>query len=132
MAHIHTNPDAKKFLNEVLSPPEKIMLAKRFAIVVMIYRKQSYTTIEKVLKVSPVTIAKIRQRMVKGEFNFITSQLPKRKASGIKKEKSIKNNLWLTLDIMLGMGSTSMGKNRWKFLNEIEEKKRKNKKKKIR
>ena len=132
VANIHTNPDAKKFLNEVLSPSEKIMLAKRFAIIVMLYRKQSYATIEKVLKVSPVTIAKIRQGMVKGEFNFITSQLPKTKSLGTRKGMRAKNNLWFALDIMLGMRNTSMGKNRWKFLDEIEEKRREYKNKKIR
>lgn len=126
IANIRTKPNAEKFLNEILTASEKIMLAKRFAIVVMLSKKQSYVTISKMLKVTPKTIAKINRGLDNGEFDFIISQLQKISKSGAGKNAYTNFSIWL--DIVLGMRLPPRGKGRWKFLDEIERKYKKNKK----
>ncbi len=47
-----------KIINELLSPTEKIMIAKRIAIIYLLMKKIDYYNISEVLKVSSETIAK--------------------------------------------------------------------------
>ncbi|MBT3282994.1 hypothetical protein HON59_02650 [bacterium] len=118
IANIHTKPNAEKFLDEILTTSEKIMLAKRFAIIAMLNKEQSYSTIKRILRVSPVTIAKINQELENGEFDFIISQLQKTKNNNTKGKVSESFSIWL--DVMLGIRIPPRGKSRWKFLDEIE------------
>ena len=55
--------DVEKFLDDLLSPTEKVMICKRLAIAVMLEKGYSYETIAGVLRVSPVTIGKIALRL---------------------------------------------------------------------
>ena len=119
IANIQTKPNAEKFLSEILTESEKIMLAKRFAIVVMLSKKQSYATITKILKVTPQTIAKINKELDNREFDFIISQL-KKTSKGAGGKSLFNFSIWL--DVMLGMRLPPQGKGRWKFIDEIAEK----------
>lgn len=47
------------FLDDFLSPPEKIMLAKRLSIALMLAKGYSYDIICEILKVTPSTIASV-------------------------------------------------------------------------
>ena len=54
--------DKKKlqgFINDLYSPTEKIMLAKRLACAVMIAKGNDYESIRRTLRISPPTIAKM-------------------------------------------------------------------------
>ena len=54
--------DKKKlqgFMNDLYSPTEKIMLAKRLACAVMIAKGNNYQSIRRTLRISPPTIAKM-------------------------------------------------------------------------
>lgn len=123
IANVHTKSHSKQFLDEILTSAEKIMLAKRFAIIVMLYRKQSYSSIMKTLKVSQTTVAKINLELKKGEFDFITSQFQKVKVQKIGKRKGKEGNFWVALEILIQAGMPPMGKGRWKFLDELDRKK---------
>lgn len=48
-----------QFLQDLLSPVEKIMLAKRLSIAVMLAKGYDYESIRKTLRVSPPTIAQV-------------------------------------------------------------------------
>jgi len=122
IANIQTKPKAEKFLNEILTVSEKIMLAKRFAIIAMLSKNQSYTTISRILKVTPRTIAKINTNLQAGDFDFIISQLQIITKSTKTGKMSDGFSIWL--DIVLGMKLPPRGKGRWKFLDEIEQKKK--------
>jgi len=50
---------AEEFFNDLLTPTEKVMLAKRLAIAVMLLKGYDYVSIREVLKVSPGTIGAI-------------------------------------------------------------------------
>ena len=122
IANIKTKENSKKFINEILTDAEKKMFAKRLAIIAMLNRKQSYSSIMNTLKVSRETIAKTSTDLKNGEYDFIISQLNKvsnnNSASG-------DSNFSIWLDIMLGMRIPPRGKGRWKFLEEIEQKRKK-------
>lgn len=51
--------EIESFLNEFISPVEKIMLAKRMAIAVLLAKGYDYASIKKILRVTPTTIASI-------------------------------------------------------------------------
>ena len=53
---IRTKNSASEFLNEFLTPTEKIMLAKRLAIGILIAKKCDYRRISQILKVSTATV----------------------------------------------------------------------------
>lgn len=59
IAGLNTTPQVKEFFDELLTPTEKIMLAKRLAISILLYKKYSYEDIVDILKVSPSTIGNI-------------------------------------------------------------------------
>lgn len=50
---------AKELLEDLLTPTEKIMLAKRLAIGVLLVKDYSYQTIQEILRVSKSTIADV-------------------------------------------------------------------------
>ncbi|KKQ24178.1 MAG: hypothetical protein US40_C0002G0009 [Candidatus Roizmanbacteria bacterium GW2011_GWC2_37_13] len=54
-------------INELLSPTERIMIAKRVAIIYLLMKKIDYSNISDVLKVSSTTIAKFHSIMLKGK-----------------------------------------------------------------
>lgn len=63
----HNKEEFQKTLVDLLSPVERIMIAKRIAIVYLLLKKIDYLTICDVLKVSPGTIAKFSLLMEKSE-----------------------------------------------------------------
>jgi uncharacterized protein YerC len=56
------NPQqAQELFDDLLSETEKIMLAKRLAILVMLYKKQSLYFIAQTLHVSSATVARLQE-----------------------------------------------------------------------
>lgn len=55
------------FLNDFLSPTEKIMLAKRFAMAVLLTKGNNYEEIKRILHVTSATIAKMNIHIKYGE-----------------------------------------------------------------
>jgi len=53
-----------EIINELLSPTERIMVAKRVAIIYLLMKKINYENIADVLKVAPATIAKFHKIMI--------------------------------------------------------------------
>lgn len=54
-------------MNELLSPTEKIMIAKRVAIIYLLMKNIDYLMISDVLKVSSTTISKFHSILIKGK-----------------------------------------------------------------
>jgi uncharacterized protein YerC len=59
-AQIRTKERAEKLLSDLLTPTERVMLAKRLAIAYMVFKGYDYRTISRVLKVSLATVARIK------------------------------------------------------------------------
>ncbi|MEK7132623.1 MAG: Trp family transcriptional regulator [Patescibacteria group bacterium] len=59
----------KARVRSILTSTERIMLAKRLAIITMLERDQSYYRIEQTLNVSGSTIGRLHKRLVAGDFD---------------------------------------------------------------
>src|SRR3989344_7439228 len=69
----------RAFVEELLTPTERIMLAKRLAIVYMLAEGRSYYRIVKTLGVSISTVKRLHEQVLKGRYTAIER--------GFKKEK---------------------------------------------
>lgn len=59
MADAKTPKETENLLNDLLTPTEKIMLAKRLAIALLLLRGYDYSTVRQILKVSYGTISRV-------------------------------------------------------------------------
>ncbi len=111
----------KMFLDGLFTESEKIMIAKRFAVIVMIKYGYDFFVIQKTLKLSMTTIYKISEKMNNGEYGFIMDQIPK----GTFVNKKTKNNpFWSYIETLLEMRMPpKVGKGRWRGFYKATESK---------
>jgi uncharacterized protein YerC len=119
IALIKTQKTAENFINELLTPSEQIMIAKRFAAIVMIERGYSYSKIMDTLKISRGTVASISRKRDAGCFKYICESI--KKAKNKKKVVRQEKDFWDSLEIIIMAGMPQMGKGRWKRFNEATE-----------
>lgn len=104
--------EVESLLEDLLTPTEKIMLAKRLAIAVLLTKGYPYETIREIIHVSTPTIAMVSLSLkYKGRgFKAFASQI-------LKEEKN--NEFWDKVeDLVLGaLGSVKGGKG-WRYLRE--------------
>lgn len=103
---------AELFLSELLGVEEKIMIAKRLAIIVMIHEKHSLYRVAQTLSVSSATAEKIKRRLTAGEYTNIIKLLKKNKTGYI--------SILETIDSILHVGGILphySGKDRLKNLS---------------
>mgnify|MGYP001774263573 CR=1 FL=1 len=74
--------EIKEFLVDLLTSQERVMLAKRIKVAKLLLEKKNYREIEKELKVSHATIAKIAFWLLEGGKGF------KKMAQRVKKSKN--------------------------------------------
>ena len=73
---LHAKSQASNFFEEFLTPTERIMLAKRLAIGVLLAKKYDYQDISKVLHVSKGTIGNVSSRYKYGnEFHKVIDKI---------------------------------------------------------
>lgn len=121
---IRTSADADKFLSALLTPAERLMLAKRFAVIFMLEHGCSSMVIAKTLKISPTTVLKINDDREEGIYNFIIQRIPKKKISA-KTTTAKDHDFWTELDKFLrvgGMMPPIAGRGRWRHLYKMTEK----------
>lgn len=118
IVNVRTSADADKFLSALLTPAERLMLAKRFAAIFMLERGYSYGVIAKTLKISQTTIAKIENNKKEGVYDFIVRHIPKKPAVVGKK-----SSFWSDLEQFLLVGGIMppMGRGRWRNVYKMTE-----------
>lgn len=72
-----TVTDTEAILNELLGREEKMMLAKRFAIIALLWQKQSLYSIAQKLHVSSSTVARINTRYRLEKYDHILDSFEK-------------------------------------------------------
>jgi len=94
----------KFFLNDFLTRTEKIMLAKRFAVIYLLSKDVPTSYIAEALCMSPATISRMSIKYDTGRYSSLL--------------KTIKNdNIWGILEKILKAGlPPRAGRGRWKFL----------------
>ncbi len=81
VAHTKSALETGLILQEVLGKEERVMVAKRIAIIVLIAEGRSLYNIANVLKVSPATAEKIKKNLDSGSYDSILKKLGKSKKS---------------------------------------------------
>lgn len=116
-----TSGEVVDFLNDLLSPVEKIMMAKRVTVAFLLLEdKYTYGEISKVLKVSKGTIAKIHAVFALQGNGY-------RKTLGdILKRKTAKSALLELLDILTPLPPKGVNIGEWKKKKRESRRKREN------
>jgi len=115
---LNSKREVSDFFDEFLTPTEKIMLAKRLAINVLLAKGFEYREISEILRVSSTTITSVSDKYKYGKtINKITQTL-------INKEGI--EDFWLEIaEAFTSMGTVgTKGASGWKYLNKEIKKKR--------
>lgn len=96
------------FIEELFTPTEKIMFAKRLAGLLMIAQNISPYKISKTLRLSFSTTAQMQTDVENNKYPSITKIIQKKKD---------RERFWMELEVFVRMGMPEMGKNRWKWLD---------------
>ena len=113
IASLKGSSEIRGFLNEILTPTERVMLAKRSAIVLMLRKRYSFLAIRRTLKVSPSTVARFWKMTKIRSFQFLLKEMR-------RKEKQKK--FWDELEKLLRMGMPPIGRGRWANVYRMLEK----------
>lgn len=106
-----TLDDVSLFINDLLTPTEKIMLAKRLTIALLLKKGYSYGEIMGILKVSQGTVARVKETVRYGGKGY-HQVLDK-----ILKEEAVMNFLEKVDNLFLGMIPTyGKGSGMWREL----------------
>lgn len=74
-----SSKETTNFLSELLGYEERIMLAKRLAVIVLLVEGKSLYQISELLKVSSATGDTIKRKLIRGDYNHILKILGKSK-----------------------------------------------------
>jgi len=121
---IKSKGEADEFISDLLTPTEKIMLAKRLAIAFLLEKNYDYRAIQKLIRVSAGTIASVNLTLHLGSTgykNLISKIVKEEKIAGIFDTAIIK--------LLSAPAALERGHGTWTYLKDkAEEQKRKNKK----
>lgn len=96
----------KFFLNDFLTRTEKIMLAKRFAVIYLLSKDLPFSYISDSLCMSPTTISRMSLKYELGKYSALLNTI-----------KTKDENIWKILEKILRAGlPPRAGRGRWKFL----------------
>lgn len=99
---------SKIFLEDFLTPTEKVMFAKRFAVICLLDRGVPVSYIWTALSMSPATVQRMSHKYESGKYNSLRKT--------IKREDGA---VWNILEKILRAGLPPIaGRGRWKFLYE--------------
>ncbi len=107
----HNRNVAKVVTEEFLTETERLMLAKRLAIVMMLNEEISYYRISRTLAVSTSTIKRLHTELLNENFSATLK---------LANNKKGRENFWKALETILQAGMPPRGKGRWGFLNKIK------------
>lgn len=124
LVEIKNRDEADEFISSLLTPTEKIMLAKRLAIAFLLEKNYDYRTIRNVIKVSASTIASVNSIRLYGSEGY------KKQISKIIEEEELIGLLEESVNKVLSAPSSlERGKGTWTYLKQVSERRKgKNKK----
>jgi len=119
---IKNKKEAEEFFNDILSPTEKIMLAKRISIALLLVKKYDYRAIRRILHVSSPTIADVSASL------RYTGKGYKQIVEKLLEEEAIKDFLLSVVEGIASLGSVGgKGSGDWRQLKIAIRKRRREK-----
>ena len=103
-------PQGIHLLEELLTPSEQIMLAKRLAALFLLAENIPPYRVSRLLKLSSSTAAQFAQEIEEGKHKNITR---------VVRKKQDRDTFLASLETVLRAGMPERGKNRWKWLDEL-------------
>lgn len=105
-----THSHAENILNELFTPTEKIVIAKRLGIAVLLKKGYQYNTIQQVLRVSRPTIAHINTQLkyTANGLNYFTEE--------IIKDQKLSEYINTIVESVLKGFSLTKGSGVWKYI----------------
>ena len=94
---------------ELITPTERVMLAKRLAIMLMLERGYSFNIIQKTLKVTPQTIVRFWKITKQGSHKPVIKEISFSKA---------KKDFWRELEKLILLGMPPRGR-QWQLMRRI-------------
>ena len=113
VAELKTKEEIKGFLRELLTPTERVMLAKRLAIILMLKKGYSFKAVEKTLKISSSTSLRFWRSLKTKPFVFLLKDMKKREA---------RKKFWEELERLSRFGLPPRGRGRWANVYRMLEK----------
>lgn len=120
---IKSREDADQFISDLLTPTEKVMLAKRLAIAFLLEKGYDYRTIQKIIRVSAPTITSVnivRQYGSEG-YRKLVSKI-------IKEEKLIEFFENAVSKLLSAPAALEKGSGTWSYLKDKVDEEKKNRK----
>ncbi len=116
---IRSFQDAQNLADDLFSPTEKIMLAKRLAIAFLLMKNYPYREISKLLRVSVTTIASVNLSLKYGRKGYIVT------LERISKEEQLEGFFASIAEKLLSIpASSGKGSGAWRYLrNEVRKSK---------
>lgn len=110
--HARTKRDARVLLNELLTDTERVMLAKRFAVIAMLAHGYSFQQIQRLLLVSPDTVGRLWRDIKNGSHSTLIQYA---KNNPRKLEQGI---VLRFIEELIEAGMPPYGKGRWTHFNK--------------
>jgi len=98
-------------IEELFTSTEQILFAKRLAAIFMLAQHVTPFHVSRMLNLSPATTAILQTALLRGKYPHIEE---------LVKNNRVKEQFWAELEVLVRLGMPEMGKNRWKWLNEIK------------
>lgn len=115
---VKNGKDAQILANDLFTPTERIMLAKRLAIAFCLMKGYEYREISKLLRVSLTTIAAVNMTLKYGSNGYKTI------LERINKEERLEGLFKNIADKILATGSYGKGSGTWRYLRAEVQKSR--------
>lgn len=117
--NVKKKDEAEQLISDLLTPTERIMLAKRLAIAFLLEKGYEYRTIRNILRVSSPTIAGVSHALKYGSHGY------KKLITQILQEESIKKFLEEAVIKLVSMpAAATKGGGSWRYLKtELEKNK---------
>ena len=113
LVEIKSNKEADEFISDLLTPTEKIMLAKRLAIAFLLEKGYDYRTIQKIIRVSAPTITSVNTARKYGSEGY------KKLVAKIIREEKLISFFDETVEKLLSIPSElEKGSGAWSYLRE--------------
>lgn len=121
---IKNKEEADQFLSDLLTPTEKVMLAKRLTIAFLLEKGYDYQAVQKIVHVSTATIASVnlsRQYGSKGYTTLLTKITKEENLSALFDDAVSK--------FIAAPAALEKGQGTWSYVKQVVEKKQKKRKK---
>ena len=127
LARLTSPASVKEFLQSLLSYTERVMLAKRIAIAILLSRGHTYESIDRTLKVSKATVATVHRQLLTGAPGYARVIEQARRAGAKEQFWDTLEEVFLKLSLPAREGSvkhqlkSEIGKNvrKRKFQREV-------------